>query len=156
MNSRTTIVSTTDLARLRAMVDSARQDATVQEVTVPAELLDSLQAELDQARVVEPWEVPADVVTMNSTVWFVDEVTGEEECYTLVYPHQADVSRNRLSVLAPVGTALIGYRLGDVIEWQVPAGMSRLRVTKVWRQAEPVAVAEGYQNSGLSSGIGVA
>jgi regulator of nucleoside diphosphate kinase len=156
MNSRTTIVSTTDLARLRAIIDSARQDATFQDAIVPAELLDSLQAELDNAHVVEPWEVPADVVTMNSTVWFVDEATGEEECYTLVYPHQADVSRNRLSVLAPIGTALVGYRIGDVIEWPVPAGMSRLRVTKVWRQAEPVAVAEGYQNSGLSSGIGVA
>jgi regulator of nucleoside diphosphate kinase len=68
---------------------------------------------------------------MNSTVRVGDLETGEEETYTLVYPEEADIEANRLSVLAPVGTALIGYRAGDVVEWPVPAGVRRFRVEAV-------------------------
>lgn len=133
MNAPKITVSTTDLARLQGLVNSARQDSRV-----PVQLLDSLEGELARANVVNPWDLPADVVAMNSTIWFRDEDTEEEECYTLVYPSQADVSKNRISVMAPIGTALIGYRIGDVIEWAVPAGISRLRITKVQHDAEHV------------------
>lgn len=136
MKKRNITVSTTDLIRLQATINSARQDSRV-----PVQLLDALEGELARAQVVEPWELPADVVAMNSTLWFRDEDTGEEECYTLVYPSQADVSQNRLSVIAPIGTALIGYRIGDVIEWEVPAGMSRLRITKVQHHSEAIGAA---------------
>lgn len=131
-------VTTTDLSRLQSLVNSARQDTRV-----PVELLDALEGELARAKVVPPWELPPDVVAMNSTIWFQDEETGEEECYTLVYPTQADVSQNRLSVMAPIGTALIGYRIGDVIEWKVPAGISRLRITRVEHQQESAVPSGG-------------
>jgi regulator of nucleoside diphosphate kinase len=80
-------------------------------------------------------ELPPDVVTMNATVRLRDLETGEEETYTLVYPADADIAENKLSVLAPVGTALLGYRAGDVVEWPVPAGVSRFRIEEVLQPA---------------------
>jgi regulator of nucleoside diphosphate kinase len=76
---------------------------------------------------------------MNSTVRLRDLDTGEEETYTLVYPAQANVEENRISVLAPVGTAIIGYRVGDAVTWRVPGGRVRLRVEEVLYQPERAA-----------------
>jgi regulator of nucleoside diphosphate kinase len=73
---------------------------------------------------------------MNSKVRLRDLDTGEKETYTLVYPHEADASAGRISVLAPVGTAIVGNRVGDVIEWPVPAGLRRLKVEAVLDQPE--------------------
>jgi regulator of nucleoside diphosphate kinase len=99
-----------------------------------ASYLTALAGELRRARVVPRSQLPPDVVTMNSTVRLRDLETGEEETYTLVYPADADIGANRLSVLAPVGTALLGYRAGDVVEWPVPAGVSRFRIEEVVSQ----------------------
>jgi regulator of nucleoside diphosphate kinase len=95
-----------------------------------------LRRELERARVVAPREVPSDVITMNSRVRLRDLDSGEDETYTLVFPEDADLAHNRLSVLAPVGTALIGYRVGDVIEWPVPDGVRRLRIEAIEYQPE--------------------
>ena len=73
---------------------------------------------------------------MNSVVRLRDLDSGETEEYELVYPADADVSLNRISILAPIGTAILGYRLGDVIEWPVPAGLRRFRVDEVLYQPE--------------------
>jgi len=96
----------------------------------------ALAGELRRARVVARSELPPDVVTMNSTVRLRDLETGEEETYTLVYPHEADIGENKLSVLAPVGTALLGYRAEDVVEWPVPAGVRRFRIEEVVAQPD--------------------
>jgi len=93
--------------------------------------LAALAGELRRARVVPRSQLPPDVVTMDSTVRLRDLQTGEEETYTLVYPREADIGENKLSVLAPVGTALLGYRVGDVVEWPVPAGVARIRIEDV-------------------------
>lgn len=99
--------------------------------------LDALRDELDRARVVEPEEVPPNVVTMNSTVRFASEDTGEETEVTLVYPGQTDPGKGQVSVLAPVGSALLGLSVGDVIDWPMPNGRtSRLRVIAVTYQPE--------------------
>jgi regulator of nucleoside diphosphate kinase len=100
--------------------------------------LTRLIAELQRAEVVAADEVPHDVVTMNSEVVLRDEDTGETETYTLVYPNQADIAQNRLSVLAPIGTAILGYQVGDVIRWSVPAGVRRVRIEEVVFQPERV------------------
>ncbi len=100
--------------------------------------LNELIAELERAEVVLSDEIPDDVVTMNSTVVLRDIDTDETETYTLVYPNHADIARNRLSVLAPVGTAILGYQVGDVIRWRVPSGVRRLRVEDVIFQPERV------------------
>jgi regulator of nucleoside diphosphate kinase len=95
----------------------------------------ALAGELRRARVVPRAQLPPDVVTMNSAVRLRDLETGEEETYTLVFPADADIAGNKLSVLAPVGTALLGYRAGDVVEWPVPAGVSRFRIEGVLQPA---------------------
>ncbi|MBN1991217.1 MAG: nucleoside diphosphate kinase regulator [Anaerolineae bacterium] len=95
-----------------------------------------LQAELNRAKVVAPQEVPHDVITMNSTVCLVDFSTGEEETYTLVFPEDADIEHGKISILAPVGTGMLGYRVGDVFEWDVPAGQRKLKVKHILYQPE--------------------
>lgn len=98
--------------------------------------LDQLRGELERAQIVAPQEIPGDVITMNSTVALTDLDTGEEETYTLVYPENADMTQGKVSILAPIGTAMLGYRVGDVFEWEVPAGKRRLKVTKIHYQPE--------------------
>lgn len=114
--------------------DRARLDALLRRAVDRGHRTDSLAGlagELRRARVVPRAEIPPDVVTMNSTVRVRDLETGEVDTYTLVFPHEADIAVNRLSVLAPVGTALLGYRAGDVVEWPVPAGVARIRIEEV-------------------------
>ncbi len=73
---------------------------------------------------------------MNSKVRLRDMDTRKEAIYTLVYPAHADAAHNKISVLAPIGTAPIGYRVGDIITWEVPAGLKRLKVVEVIYQPE--------------------
>jgi regulator of nucleoside diphosphate kinase len=73
---------------------------------------------------------------MNSKVRVRDMQSGEVKDYTLVFPHQADVTEDRISVLAPIGTALLGYKAGDVIELSVPDGTRVLKVESVLYQPE--------------------
>ena len=120
------VISADDRDRLLTLIHSARLDSRV-----PVESLDALEGELSRATIVSADDVPADVIAMNSMVWFQDLDSEEVETYTLVYPNEADVIRDRISVLAPIGTALLGYRVGDTIEWTVPAGKRRIQITKV-------------------------
>ncbi len=98
--------------------------------------LEKLRGELDRAQIVPSREIPGDIITMNSRVALVDLDTREEEIYTLVYPENANTSEGKVSILAPVGTAMLGYRVGDVFEWEVPAGKRRLKVDKILYQPE--------------------
>jgi regulator of nucleoside diphosphate kinase len=101
-----------------------------------SEYLQSLERELDRAHVVDPKAIPKDVVTMNSQVCLRDLDTDEERTYTLVFPSQAKIEEGRISVLAPIGTAMLGYRVGDTIEWQVPAGVKKVKIEEVLYQPE--------------------
>jgi regulator of nucleoside diphosphate kinase len=98
--------------------------------------INELQNELAKGKVVAPHEVPADVITMNSTVRFKDIESDEEFIFSLVFPDKADLQENKISILAPIGTALLGYRVGDVIECRVPGGMRRLIVKDILYQPE--------------------
>ena len=99
--------------------------------------LDALREEIERAEIVEPEKVPSNVVTMNSVVRFVDEETRRENEVTLVFPGHANVESNRISVLAPVGSALLGLSVGDSIYWPVPNGRARqLRVVAITYQPE--------------------
>ena len=98
--------------------------------------LEKLRGELNRAQIVLPQEIPGDVITMNSQVALLDLDTQEEEIYTLVYPEEANTSEGKISILAPIGTAMLGYRVGDVFEWEVPAGKRRLKVDKILYQPE--------------------
>jgi len=95
-----------------------------------------LEAELDKAIIVDADKIPSDVITMNSKVSLKDMDTGKDSLYQLVYPEDADIEQNKISILAPIGTAILGYKAGDVIEWQVPAGLRKLKIKKVLYQPE--------------------
>ena len=98
--------------------------------------LRNLEKELDRAQIVASQKIPHDVITMNSKVMLKDLDTGEEIMYTLVYPPDADLMEDKISVLAPVGTAMLGFREGEAITWEVPDGMVRLKVEKILYQPE--------------------
>ena len=131
MEARTIYITEFDMQRLRVLIGDAKRSAPRGN-----EYLESLEAELDRGILVAPTEVPPNVVTMNSRVRLVDLDTNEEMVYTLVFPNDADMSKSRISVLAPIGTAMLGYRVGDTFEWQVPDGARRLQVKKVLYQPE--------------------
>ncbi len=120
-----------DLKRLRELVGVG-----ITFKSKDAEYLRSLERELDRARVVDSKAIPKDVVTMNSQVRFVEVTTGEERVCTLVFPGNADIDQNKISVLAPIGTALLGYRVGDAIEWRVPSGKKQVRIEEILYQPE--------------------
>ena len=101
--------------------------------------IEALWQELHRAHVVPAGKIPADVVTMNSTVRFEDESAGTAHQLTLVYPRDVDGSVSKVSITAPVGSALLGLSMGQSIEWQVPGGRRiRLKVLEVLRQPEAV------------------
>lgn len=125
------VITASDLDRLEGLVEG-RAIAAMHDRSA----IEALERELDRADVVEPSDVPHDVVTMNSEVRLKDLDSGEEKVYRLVFPSAAGKHKNSLSVLAPIGTALLGYRVGDIIEWQVPRGMRRLKVLEVMYQPE--------------------
>lgn len=99
--------------------------------------LDVLEEELDRALVMDAGRrLPSDVVTLDSRVLVVDLDSGEERLFTLVLPSKANVDEGRISVLAPLGMAVLGYRSGAEIEWDVPGGRRRLMVRRVIHQPE--------------------
>jgi regulator of nucleoside diphosphate kinase len=98
--------------------------------------LTALLEEVDRAVIVDPKEVPPDLITMNSRADILDLDSGETVTFTLVFPSEADVDEGKISVLAPIGSGMLGYRVGDEFEWQVPAGIRRMRVTGVSYQPE--------------------
>lgn len=128
MRQNPILVSESDADRLRALLgaqdDSAHDQAHLHE----------LKAELERAIVRLADEVPPDVITMQARVRVRDLATGREDEYTLVLPAEADIAARRISVLAPLGTALLGYREGDEVEWRMPGGLRRLRIVKVTRE----------------------
>ncbi len=123
-------ITDADSERLRRLIAGLRDSNGAKH-----EHLEVLEQELDRAEVVAPDAIPPDVVTMNSEVRLEDLDSGEVQRYRLVFPNQFR-SDNSVSVLAPIGTAMLGYRVGDVIEWRVPKGMRRLKVLEVVYQPE--------------------
>lgn len=122
-------ISTLDLERLEQLLES-----------LPREARDSHRAladELNRANVVDPDQVPSTVMTMNSTARFRMEPEGREFERTLVYPSSMDGSPEKISVLAPIGSALLGLSVGDSIDWPAPGGGSMtVRITEIVYQPE--------------------
>jgi len=98
--------------------------------------LSDLKDELSRAKLIASEKIPSDVVTMNSKVALRDINTSEKMNYTIVFPKDANIDEGKISVLAPLGTAMLGYRAGDVIEWQVPSGRRRIKIEKILYQPE--------------------
>ena len=121
-------LSSLDLQRLESILEK-----------MPASLpgRSALEAEMDRAEVLEPHEMPPDIVTMNSTVQFTILETQKSQTLTLVYPKEVDGSGDKVSVLAAVGTALLGLRVGDTLEMPSPTGKTvTVRVDAITFQPE--------------------
>lgn len=142
MEDRTIYVTDDDHRRLMELLASREEPdgrALAQE--------DDLRRELERAVVVPSAAVPRHVITMHSRFRLKDLDTGEVKEYTLAFPDEADVSRGKLSVLAPVGTALLGCRDLDVVEWQVPVGRKRFRVNALSYQPEAAGACRSEADS---------
>jgi len=123
------IISSLDAERLEKLIDALPDTA------FPGKK--DLEAELARAQIVAPKDVPPTVVTMNSTVRFEVESSHDEFQLTLVYPKDIDASGDKISILAPVGSALLGLSQGDEIEWPKPGGgVLRVRIKEVVYQPE--------------------
>lgn len=122
-NSHDLIITEQDLRRLLPVLD-----------TNDTPQAEQLEGELQRAVIVK--EPPPDVVTMNSEVTYEDLSTGTRRTVRVVYPKDADASKGHISVLAPIGSALLGMRVGHEIEWQLPTGRRRVRVLEIRYQPE--------------------
>jgi len=131
MLDREIVVTEFDQSRLRNLLEGARRWNARDRTHV-----DDLEAELDRADVVLPGNVPFDVVTMNSEVAVRDMDSNEVMTFAVVFPSDADVNRRRISILAPIGTAVLGSRVGDMIDWKVPGRSRRLKIERVLFQPE--------------------
>ncbi|MFO0701321.1 MAG: nucleoside diphosphate kinase regulator [Nitrospira sp.] len=133
MEPRDIYITESDLVRLKELVNvSLTSKADNRE----HRHLESLQDELDRAHVIDPIAIPPDVVTMNSRVRLKNLDTGQESELTLVFPSLANLEHQKISVLAPIGTAILGYRTGDVVDWPVPAGVRKVQIQEVLYQPE--------------------
>ncbi|MDD3250280.1 MAG: nucleoside diphosphate kinase regulator [Smithellaceae bacterium] len=131
MADRTIHITKFDMERLTELMEGLRLSPKANQAN-----LDMLEKELYRAVLVDPQNIPRDVITMNSKVVVTDTESGEKTTYTLVFPSAANISDNKLSIMAPLGMALLGYRIGDVIEWPVPSGVRKLKVDKITYQPE--------------------
>jgi regulator of nucleoside diphosphate kinase len=117
----------TRLMRLLRSLDAAHENR---------DEIEDLARELERGTEVESTEVEPDVVTMNSAVRVTDLDTLTSHLYTIVFPGDADFEKGRISILSPLGTALLGYRAGDVVTWEMPRGTRRLRIEELVYQPE--------------------
>lgn len=124
------VISSFDKQRLTRLLLSAETSSEDRE-----ELAD-LTREIERGSEVTPQEMPPDVVTMNSRVRLTDLDAGSTHAYTIVFPADADYEKGRISILAPLGTALLGFRVGDVVDWRMPRGIRRLRIDEIIYQPE--------------------
>jgi len=129
MKPESIIITEMDLYRLDSLIENG-------DLRSEKELHD-LHAEIERAVVLDFPEIPSDVVTMNSTVRYVDLESQKENEVTIVYPSQSDSKHSRISVMAPIGTALLGLREGQEIDWMFPDGRrKKLKVLKIVYQPE--------------------
>jgi regulator of nucleoside diphosphate kinase len=131
MNQPLIYITKTDEDKLRKLIQKEQHTEYR-----GSDYLKMLAGELDKAQVVDPQKIPPDVITLNSTVCLIDLEADDEMVYTLVFPEEADISQGKISILAPIGTAMLGYRVGDTFEWDTPGGRRTIRVLKILFQPE--------------------
>lgn len=120
------IITQKDYLRLTSLVEANE-----------GENVENLEAEIERATVVSDDQLPGDIVTMNSTVEYIDIKNETVSVMTLVYPKDSMPEKNKVSILAPLASALIGLKVGQEIDWPFPSGeMKRLRVHTVVYQPE--------------------
>ena len=139
MSEKLIYITDNDMNRLKELIEVAREfgeEGDKYSKELEKKHLKELEDELKRGKVVKSQDIPNNVITMNSKVRLRNIDTQEELIYQLVFPGTADSAHNKISVLAPVGTALLGYKVGDIIEWNVPAGLTKLKVDEILYQPE--------------------
>lgn len=125
------ILTRPDYSRIQKCIDMAKRSKTIG--INEAEILLN---ELHSASIVEPQEVPGDVVTMNTIVRISFLNSNKTIQFRIVYPDAANIKENKISIFSPVATALIGYKVSDEIEWIVPSGLTKIRIDEIVYQPE--------------------
>ena len=125
------IINRLDYTRIKNSISDAKQFKSISDTDAG-----KLIGELNSAKIVEPQEIPNDVVTMNSIVKLSFLESNKQIQFQIVYPDQANMKENKISIFSPIATALIGYKVNDEIEWLVPAGPTRIRIDEIIYQPE--------------------
>jgi len=131
MKEKIIYITDSDVKRLQELIETSREFHTTDET-----YLKELEKELNRSKVVDSKKIPKDIITMDTKVCIKDLDTNKEEVCWLVFPANADPNHNRVSILTPIGTALLGYKTGDIIEWKVPGGIRKLKIKKILYQPE--------------------
>ena len=130
MDATTNLITAPDYGRLNELLHS--RDIR----RLYGSVAETLSLEIKHRQIVSPARIPREVVTMNSTVQVCDLASRRRSTYTLVYPHEADFDQGKVSVMAPLGTALLSARVDQTVEYSAPAGIRRLKVEKIVYQPE--------------------
>lgn len=125
------IINRLDYARIKKCINDAKQFKSINNTEA-----EKLMKELDSAKIVEPEAIPSNVVTMNSIVKLSFLNNKKQVQFQIVYPNQANLKENKISIFSPIATALIGYKVADEIEWIVPAGLTNIRIDEIIYQPE--------------------
>lgn len=125
------IINKLDYARIRKCIYDAKQFKSISNAEA-----EKLITELDSADIVDPEAIPSNVVTMNSIVKLIFLDSNKQVQFQIVYPEMANVKENKISIFSPIATALIGYQVGDEIEWIVPAGLTKIKIDEIVYQPE--------------------
>jgi regulator of nucleoside diphosphate kinase len=125
------IVNKLDFSRIKKSIADAKHFNSIS-----TKEADKLVKELESATVVEPEEIPDNVVTMNSIVKVSFLNDAKQIQFRIVYPDQANFRENKISIFSPIATALIGYKVNDEIEWLVPAGPTKIKIDEILYQPE--------------------
>ena len=128
----TIYISQTDRKRLGNLIEQVRNEVDRSNLSY----VNELEEELEFAEVVAPEDVPPDVVTMRSKIKLKDLDTDEEKIYSIVFPSEANFDEGKISILAPLATALLGYKRGDTVEVDAPARLRRLLISEILYQPE--------------------
>jgi len=125
------IVNRLDYVRIKNCINDAKQIKSINSAEAG-----KLLNELNSAKIVEPEAIPSNVVTMNSIVKLSFLNSNKPVQFQIVYPDKADLKNQKISIFSPIATALIGYKVGDEIEWLVPAGLTQLKIEEIIYQPE--------------------
>lgn len=125
------IINSLDYSRIKKCISDAKQFRSINEGEA-----EKLMNELNSAKIVMPEKMPSDVVTMNSIVKLSFLNNNKQVQFQIVYPKQANLKENKISIFSPIATALIGYKIADEIEWIVPAGLTKIRIDEIIYQPE--------------------
>ncbi len=131
MSKKMIIINRLDYVRIKRSLSDSKEMKLISKSEA-----ENLLKELESAQIVDPNAVPANVVTMNSIVKVSFLNNNKQVQFQIVYPDQANLKENKISIFSPIATALIGYQVTDEIEWIVPAGLTKLRIDEIVYQPE--------------------